>query len=89
MDGLTGNWDNLQIMLEEQNHQSKLVHMEINMSTTKILTNLGLNQPIKIGNQEIEIINNVIYLGQTISFQNQNKKEIDKRLAIGWSKFGA
>ncbi len=78
-----GCWDNLQAMLEELSCQSRSAAMEINISKTKILANTQQHQKIKIKGQEIEIVDSIIYLGQTMSFQNQVGKEINRRVAIG------
>ncbi len=61
--------------------------MQINRIKTKILTNSGTQKSIIIENQVIKQAENVIYLGQLISFQNQADKEINRRLAIAWNKF--
>ncbi len=84
---VAGCWDNLQGMLEELICQSRSARMEINMSKTKILTNTQQHQKIKIKGHEIELVDSIIYLGQTISFQNQDTKEINRKIAIGWNKF--
>ncbi len=76
---VVGCWDNLQAMLEELSCQSRSAGMEINMSKTKILTNTQQHQKIKIKDQETDLVDSIIYLGQTISFQNQDKKEINRR----------
>ncbi len=75
--------DTLQTLLEELSSQSRSVGMGINMSKAKILTNTQQHRSIKIKDQQIEIIDSIIYSGQTISFRNQDEKEINRRVAIG------
>ncbi len=43
----------------------------------KIISNLSKQKEIKIEGETIEIMDSVIYLGQTISFQNEMDKEIN------------
>ncbi len=84
---VAGRWDDLQTKLEELNCQIRIAGMQINRTKTKILTNSGTQKSIILENQVIEQAENVIYLGQPISFQNQADKEINRRLAIAWNKF--
>ncbi len=56
------------------------------MTKTKILNNLGQPNQVKIGTEIIETVDNIIYLGQLITFQNQMEKEVNQRIASAWSK---
>ncbi len=54
--------------------------MSINRQKTKILNKKKDGNIIKITNEEIENVEEVIYLGQLISFQDSTKKEIDRSI---------
>lgn len=42
-----------------------------------------------IKSQKLKWVEEVIYLGQLISFKDKTAKEVDRRIAIGWKKFWA
>ena len=44
---------------------------------------------VKIENKEIKIVENYIYLGQSISLQQPSQElEINRRVQLGWAVFG-
>lgn len=66
---------------------SKKTGLEINMNKTYILSNAP-KQRINIGGQEeVEWVNEVIYLGQLLSFEDRRGKEISTRVKKGWRNF--
>ena len=73
-------------VLSELAATSKEVGLTMNMKKTKIMTN-GVKKPIKIENEEIEYIDEYIYLGQLISFENKSEKEITRRISSAWKQF--
>jgi len=79
--------EQLQILLDELNTESKKAGMEINLSKTKILSNETNKKEIKIDETPLETTDKIIYLGQLISFQNQTENEVSRRIAIAWKKF--
>ncbi len=66
---ISDNLNSLQSMLEELNSESRKAGMEINFDKTKILSNKDSPFKITIGNETKEKVDNIIYLGQLISFQ--------------------
>ncbi len=83
---VAGSADDLQVMLEELSCESYKAGMVINLTKTKILNNSGQPNKIKIGGETIETVDNIIYLGQLITFQNHTDKEVNRRIALAWSK---
>lgn len=77
-------------MLKELIEEGKKAGLFINTEKTKILTKEipeASKTKIKIGKDDIEIVDNTIYLGQTISFENSTEKEIHRRINLAWRKF--
>lgn len=56
------------------------------MLKIKILTN-GIIHNIQIDGNLIEYVNDYIYLGQSVSFEDTTEKEINRRIAISWKKY--
>jgi len=79
--------EELKDMLQELHQNSVKAGLEINVQKTKILANRKYNEPIKINGKVIEKVDNVKYLGQTISFENRGEKEMSKRTKKGWNKY--
>ena len=76
----------LQEMLNELNEKSKEVGLQMNPTKTKLMTN-SMETQIKVDNTIIEYCNDYIYLGQTVSFTENNNKEIQRRIRLAWGKF--
>ncbi len=85
MDVVAGSAEDLQVMLE-LNCESHKAGMVINLTKTKILNNSGQPNQVKIGGETIKTVDNIIYLGQLITFQYQTEKEANRRIALAWSK---
>ena len=60
--------------------------LTINRNKTNILTN-SEKFPIYLENEKLEYVDEAIYLGQTISFENRVEKEVERRIKLGWKKF--
>lgn len=61
--------------------------LAINLSKTKIMTNIGNLETIKINGEHIERIIDYKYLGQTLDFDNKMEKELKNRKANTWKAF--
>lgn len=73
-------------MLQELAEVCEEDGLVINRSKTKLLTN-AQKVPICLREERLEYDEETIYLGQTISFENRNGKEVERRIKIGWRKF--
>lgn len=82
------NPENLEIMIQGLNRESLKVGLKMNTNKTKLITN-STERDIKIGQEKLEYVKDYIYLGQVISTEEQNEKEIKMRIAIGWRKYWA
>jgi len=81
------NLTELEEMINELAQVSEeIAGLLINIQKTKILSN-STQGTVKLGNQEIQIVDEYVYLGQLISMQNQTQKEINRRISITWKKF--
>lgn len=83
---VSDNPTDLKIMLEELDTQSKLVGLSMNMSKTKLMSN-SAKAPIDVNGNEIEYMNEYVYLGQVISPEDQTDKELQRRTTNAWKKF--
>ena len=79
--------EELQDMLEELDREGKNVGLRINTSKTKIMTTEPERDPLKINGEEIDYVEEFVYLGQIISFQDRQDKEISKRIANAWKGY--
>ena len=64
--------------MNELNEKGLKVGLKINIEKTKVLTN-GPRNSIYIDQQEIEYVENFVYLGQQISFESRQDQEISRR----------
>ena len=75
--------------MEELNESSKMSGLKVNFKKTRIMFNNYINsRSIKADNNELEIVDNYIYLGRTITMNNDIMEEILNRTNFGWRKFG-
>ena len=75
-------------MLNELNRESNKLGMKINMKT-KVMCNKYANIiPIHVGTQEVENINDYVYLGQLVTMKNDKSDEIKRRIAACWGALG-
>jgi hypothetical protein len=84
------NLETLQTMMEELQKESIKSGLNINIDKTKIMTNKHTedDRKIQLNNQEIEKINNFVYLGQMIETNRNIETEINRRISQGWRQFG-
>lgn len=75
-------------MLKEFIIETKKAGLTINYSKTVITSN---SEPadLLINGVPIKYVTEVTYLGQTISFMNKQKKELERRVTCGWRKYWA
>lgn len=62
---------------------------QLTLNKTKIMTNITGNTKLTIGNTLIETVNDYKYLGQTVTFGNRTKTELEVRRAAAWKAFWA
>ena len=81
--------EDLQKMMEELNTESLKVGLKMNRKKTKVMFNQFI-QPhrIKVEDEEIEAVEEYVYLGQLIESTSDHSKEIKRRIGMGWSAFG-
>ena len=82
------NAEELQEMLKQLVQKSDEYGLQINYGKTCILTNAEKTK-ITINQKKIEYADEVTYLGQLVSFKDQQNKELSKRIATGWRKYWA
>ena len=84
--------EELQQMLTELNEASKSVGLLMNSRKTKAMSNKYIenaDEILEIENQQIEEVEQYIYLGQRISLHDASKEsEIKRRITLGWQAFG-
>lgn len=78
--------EELQRSLNELNDQGKKVGLKINTAKTKAMTN-GIQRALNIEGQSVEYVQEFVYLGQSISFENRQSKEISRRIQNAWRAF--
>ena len=73
-------------MLEQLSHASLQVGLSMNMTKTKLMTNCT-ERNIQIGGVVIEYVHEYIYLGQIVSFQARQDKEVARRTENAWKSY--
>lgn len=77
----------LQQMIESLNKASTEVGLEVNLSKTKIMTNSS-RKTIMIHNEPIQYVDQYVYLGKQIGFDNSNNElEVERRTRNSWNKY--
>lgn len=77
----------LQEMLDQINEESKKAGLQINIEKTKIISNRNLNMDIGLENSTIEKVEEFTYLGQLISMEECQTKEINARITKAWKSY--
>ena len=86
---ISNNGEEAQEMLNDLNRESNKLGMKINMKKTKVMYNDYTNIiPVHVGTQEVEKVNDYVYLGQLVTMKNDKSDEIKRRIAAGWGAFG-
>lgn len=83
---LSSSSEGLQAMLNDLVKESAKVGLVMNTLKTKAMTN-SRQEPIRIDGNEIEYVNEYIYLGQIISPTDLTSKEIDRRIGNAWKQY--
>ncbi|KAJ8714787.1 hypothetical protein PYW08_004768 [Mythimna loreyi] len=73
-------------MLQDLSDASLEVGLKMNMSKTKVMTNSS-KRSIHVGGENIQYVQEYIYLGQVVSFQARQEKEITRRIENAWKSF--
>lgn len=76
-------------MLIELNASGKDAGVSINHGKSKIITKTTNSSKNFLKNKELETIPEMVYLGQQISMENRNEKEVVRRLTLVWKKYWA
>ncbi|KAJ2946424.1 hypothetical protein O0L34_g12464 [Tuta absoluta] len=80
------NAQELENTLQSLHKASKEIGLEINFEKTKIMTN-HTKTLIKVEEDSIEYVDEYIYLGKLVSFDDTDKKEIDRRITTAWNRY--
>ena len=63
--------------------------MKMNLSKTKIMTNIADNREMKIGDTVIERVDHYVYLGHKLKSGLDNQTAVVKRrIGLEWAAFG-
>ncbi|CAK1581415.1 unnamed protein product [Parnassius mnemosyne] len=76
----------LEEILREFESKCKEAGLEMNRQNCKIMTN-GEHKPIGLGGTLLEYVEDFIYLGQVMSFKNNQDMVIEQRINKSWKKF--
>ena len=81
--------EELSTMLGDLSRASERVGLKMNMDKTKVMVNIHVAPtPIKIGDSTLEVVDDYVYLGQTVQLGRSNfEKEINRRIRLGWAAF--
>ena len=83
------NLEQLEMMLLQLNAESQKVGLKMNLSKTKIMTNIEEQSEIKIGDRVIGVVESYIYLGHCIKLGLLNQTaEVKRRIGLGCAAFG-
>ncbi|XP_013144778.1 PREDICTED: uncharacterized protein LOC106108224 [Papilio polytes] len=69
---------------------SERVGLKMNMDKTKVMSNIHVSPtPITIGGHTLEVVDEYVYLGQTVQLGRSNfEREVNRRIRLGWAAFG-
>lgn len=80
------NPDELRTMITELNREGNKIGLQVNRSKTKIMSN-GPEVPIYLEDEQLQYVKDFIYLGQVISFNEKEKKDIERRVSNTWNQY--
>ncbi|MBF2463453.1 hypothetical protein ICI39_14060 [Listeria welshimeri] len=82
--------EELNQMLNDLNGSSRRVGLGMNLDKTKVMFNRNvMPRPVRVEGVLLEVVQDYIYLGQTIQLGRHNfEKEADRRIQLGWAAFG-
>src|SRR5277367_5522719 len=85
---ISNNGDEIEEMLNQLNKESCKLGMKMNMKKTKIMCNkYATVRTVKIGNVEVEYVDEYVYLGQLVTMNSDKTDEIKRRISAGWGAF--
>ncbi|KAK8769019.1 hypothetical protein V5799_014511 [Amblyomma americanum] len=71
-------------MINVLDRQSRIVGLKIDMHKIKIMFNsLATEQKFKIGSEVLEVVKEYVYLGQVVSADPYNEREVTRRIRMG------
>ncbi len=73
-------------LIKDLYKNARIAGLEMNIGKTKILAKNKRNN-ITMTSQIIENVDSIVYLGQLISIEKRFNKEIERRIALEWTKF--
>lgn len=73
----------LQQMLQDLSMASREVGLHMNMTKTQTMTN-STKRRVEVDGQALHYVDEYIYLGQLVSFENRQEREIDRRIENAW-----
>ncbi|GBP58346.1 Putative uncharacterized transposon-derived protein F52C9.6 [Eumeta japonica] len=77
----------LEQMMQSLAYESKKCGLQINANKTKVMTN-STQRPVKVFGQQIDYIQEYVYLGKQVSFnKNSIKEEVNRRINSTWKKY--
>jgi len=76
----------LQSMLNDLCLECRKIGLEINVNKTKWMSNTG-DQLLLLHGEQIEKVDNFIYLGQKLTYPRDHNREIGRRIGSGWASF--
>lgn len=82
--------EELSTMLDDLSRASERVGLRMNMDKTKVMSNAHVAPTLmKIGDTTLEVVDEYVYLGQTVQLGRSNfEKEVNRRIRLGWAAFG-
>src|ERR1700744_2591076 len=66
---IAANLDQLQTMMNQLHQESSKISLKMNLSKTKVMTNIDDDAVIKVGDDVIERVDSYIYLGHKLKFR--------------------
>ena len=86
---IAADLDQLQTMMNQLHQESSKIGLQMNLSKTKVMTNIDDDAVIKVGDDVIERVDSYIYLGHKLKLGLDNQTaEVKRRIGLGWAAFG-
>jgi len=81
--------DQAEVMLRQLNEEANKIGLKMNLTKTKIMTNIDDDREITIGDTVIERVDSYVYLGHKLKLGLENQTaEVKRRIGLGWAAFG-
>ena len=85
---LSSSLSELQDMINELQEESEKIGLKANMEKTKIIINsYATKGSIRIKGEELQTVDEIVYLGQQITMKSSRSGEIHRRISAGWIAF--